>query len=172
MQIKFNGQYDKKLFFTAVRLANEPGRVSRLMYIMIALAFGVVVFMTAEELIATRDFAGNIIEIGLILLMGVVLYQAYLPPYLGALKMWNNTSVQRPLRGVIDKQGITYNFAEGNKNYAWSDFNRVRKTAGLITLITLGGMLLIFPRRFFKTDTDWERFTKLVDTRVISTKRK
>jgi len=32
--------------------------------------------------------------------------------------------------------------------------------------------LLIFPRYFFKTDADWERFTNLVGSKVISTKRK
>lgn len=37
MQIKFNGQYDKQLFFNAVRLANQPGRTSRLMYILVAM---------------------------------------------------------------------------------------------------------------------------------------
>ena len=172
MQIKFNGQYDKKLFFNAVRLANEPGRTSRLMYIMVGMVFGVVAVITAKDIIDTGDWAGNMIEIALILLMGLVLYQAYVPSYLGAKKMWNTTSVQRPLHGVVHKQGITYNFVEGSKSYAWSDFNRIRKTGGLVTLITLGGMLLIFPRHFFKNNTDWERFTNLVSTRVISTKRK
>lgn len=172
MQIKFNGKYDKKLFFTAVRLANEPGRTSRMMYILVGMVFGVVTITTINDIIATGDFAGNLIEIALILLMGLVLYQAYIPSYLGARKMWNTTSVQRPLSGYITNKGITYQFEQGNKFYAWSDFNRLRKTPNLITLITLGGMLLIFPRHFFKNDADWGRFVKLIDTSVISTKRK
>ena len=172
MQLKFNGKYDKKLFFNAVRLANEPGRTSRLMYIMVGMVFGVVTVTTINDLIATGDWAGNMIEIALILLMGLVLYQAYVPSYLGARKMWTTELEQRIMSGNISKNGIIYNFTKGDKSYAWSDFNRLRKTPNLITLITLGGMLLIFPRHFFKNDSDWERFTKLVSTRVISTKRK
>ncbi|MBT3315696.1 MAG: YcxB family protein [Anaerolineae bacterium] len=172
MQIKFNGKYDKKLFFNAVRLANEPGRTSRMMYILVGMVFGVVTVTTINEIIQTGDLAGSIIEIALILLMGLVLYQAYVPSYLGARKMWTAELEQRIMSGKISKDGITYNFPQGDKSYLWSDFNRLRKTPHLVTLITLGGMLLIFPRYFFKTDADWERFTNLVSTRVISTKRK
>jgi hypothetical protein len=172
MQIKFNGQYIKELFFNAVRLANEPGRTSRMMYIFVGLVFGVMAATTAQELIKTGDWAGNIINIALILLMGVVLYQAYVPPYLGARRMWTSELAQRQFKGFVTKNGITYNFPKGDKVYQWSDFNRLRKTSSLVTLITLGGMLLIFPRYFFKTDADWERFTNLVGSKVISTKRK
>jgi hypothetical protein len=172
MQIKFNGKYNKKLFFNAVRLANEPGRTSRLMYIFVGMVFGVITITTINEIIKTSDFAGQIIEIALILLMGLVLYQAYIPPYLGARKMWTVELEQRIFSGIISKNGITYNFPKGDKAYTWADFNRLRKMPNLITLITLGGMLLIFPRHFFKSDADWERFGKLVGTRVISTKRK
>ena len=172
MQIKFNGKYDKKLFFNAVRLANEPGRTSRLMYIMVGMVFGVVTVTTINDIIATGDWAGNMIEIALILLMGLVLYQAYVPSYLGARRMWNTELEQRIMSGYITNKGISYKFEQGNKFYAWSDFNRLRKMPSLVTLITLDGMLLIFPHHFFKTDADWERFTNLVSTRVISTKRK
>ena len=172
MQIKFNGKYDKKLFFNAVRLANEPGRSSRLMYIMVAMVFGVVTVTTINDIIATDDWAGNMIEIALILLMGLVLYQAYVPAYLGARKLWTDELEQRIMSGKISKSGILYNFPKGDKSYAWSDFNRLRKTAHLITLITLDGMLLIFPSHFFKNDADWERFVNLIDTSVVVVKKK
>jgi hypothetical protein len=170
MQLKFSGKYDKKLFFNAVRLANESGRTARLMYILVAMVFGVMTVTTILEIVKTGDFAGQIIEIALILLMGLVLYQAYIPPYLGARKMWTSELEQRVMSGYIAKQGITYNFPKGDKIYAWSDFNRLRKTSNLVTLISLGGMLLIFPRHFFKSDADWERFINLIDTSVITTK--
>ncbi|OQX63422.1 MAG: hypothetical protein B5M51_05070 [Anaerolinea sp. 4484_236] len=172
MQIKFNGKYDKKLFFTAVRLANEPGRSARMLHILVAMVFGVMLVTTVQEIIKTGDIVGQIIEIALILLMGLVLYQAYVPSYLGARKMWNAELEQRIMSGTITKSGITYKFPKGDRFYAWSDFNRLRKMPNLITLITLGGMLLIFPRHFFKSDADWERFTNFIDTRVIVTKKK
>ena len=143
-----------------------------MMYLLVAMVFGVVTVTTINDIITTGDWAGNMIEIALILLMGLVLYQAYVPAYLGARKMWTAELEQRIMSGYITNKGITYKFEQENKFYAWTDFNRLRKMPNLITLITLGGMLLIFPRHFFKTDVDWERFAKLVSTRVISTKRK
>ncbi len=172
MQIKFNGQYTKELFFSAVRIANEPGRSSRMMYIFVGLIFGVMTVTTGNELIQTGDWAGNVINIALILLMGVVLYQAYVPPYLGARRMWTAELAQRQFKGFVTKNGITYNFPKGDKAYRWSDFNRLRQSKSIITLVTITGMLLIFPRYFFRTDTDWERFTKVVETNVIVTKKK
>lgn len=172
MQIKFNGKYDKELFFNAVRVANQPGRSSRIMYILVALVFGVMLVTTTKNVIQTGDFAGNLIEIALVLLMGVVLYQAYIPPYLGARKMWTPELAQRILNGTVTKKGITYTFPQGEKSYQWSHINRLRTTPSFVTLITLTGMLLIFPRRFFKTDADWERFRGVVETNVISLKKK
>ena len=142
------------------------------MYIMVGMVFGVVTITTINDIITTSDWAGNMIEIALILLMGLVLYQAYVPSYLGARRMWNAELEQRIMSGHISKQGITYNFPKGDKFYAWSDFNRLRKTPHLITLITLGGMLLIFPSYFFNNDTDWERFTKIINTSVVVVKKK
>ncbi len=172
MQIKFNGQYDKELFFKAVRVANQPGRSSRIMYILVALVFGVLLVTTTQKVIQTGDLVGSVIEIALILLMGVVLYQAYVPPYLGARNMWTVELSQRIFKGMVTKNGITYTFPQGDKSYQWSDFNRLRTTPSFITIVTLTGMLLIFPRRFFKTDADWQRFTELIKIKVITTRRK
>lgn len=172
MQIKFNGQYDKDLFFKAVRVANQPGRSARIMYILVALVFGVLLVTTIQTVIQTGDFAGNLIEIALVLLMGVVLYQAYVPPYLGARKMWTPELAQRIFKGAVTKNGITYTFPQDDKSYHWSDINRLRTTPSFVTLITLTGMLLVFPRRFFKTDADWQRFKSVIETSVITTRRK
>ncbi len=172
MQIKFSGKYDKKLFFAAVRLANQPERSARLLYILVAMVFGVVTVTTIGEIIKSGDWQSQIIEIALIALMGLVLYQAYVPAYLGARKLWTQELAQRQFNGYVTSKGITYKFEQGNKFYAWSDFFRRRQVAGLITLVTLKGMLLIFPRHFFKSDADWERFGNLVNTRIIVTKKK
>ena len=172
MQIKFNGQYDKELFFKAVRVANQPGRNARLMYIFVALVFGVLLVTTTKNIIQTGDLAGNLISLALILLLGVVLYQAYIPPYLGARKMWTPELARRVFKGTVTKSGITYTFPQGDKSYRWSEINRLRSAPSFLTLVTLTGMLLVFPRRFFKTDADWERFKSVVESNVVVTKKK
>lgn len=172
MHIKFNGQYDKELFFKAVRVANQPSRNARIMYVFVALVFGVMLVTTTKNVAQTGDLAGNLISIGLLLVMGFLLYQAYVPPYLGARKMWTPELARRLLKGAVTKSGITYNFPKGDKVYQWSDINRLRTTPSFVTMVALSGMLLIFPRRFFKTDADWERFRSVVESNVVSVKKK
>ncbi|NOY97649.1 MAG: YcxB family protein [Chloroflexi bacterium] len=169
MQIKFNGQYDKKRFFAAVRLANSPQRNRRVVYLLVWMVLGVMLVSAVGTFFETREVAPILLHLALIVLLGAVLWQAYLPPYLAARKMWANPSVRRTLHGVVTKQGITYNFSAGQKSYTWGQISRVRKTGNLVTLVTNGGMLLVFPRGFFRSQTDWERFVKLVETRILPT---
>ncbi len=92
----------------------------------------------------------------------------YLQPYLGARSLWANPSVRRKLAGVVTKNGIVYQLDVGNNEILWERFNRVRKANNLITLVTREGLLVIFPRTFFKNEADWRKFERLVDTRIVT----
>ncbi len=172
MQIKFNGRYDKSLFYRAVHLANRPQRSARMMYIFVALFFVFLLGLTVRNLLQTGDLAANLVSIAFLLVLGILLYKTYLLPYLGARKMWTPELAARIFKGTVDKKQITYYFPQAEKSYFWSDINRLRTAPTFITLVTLTGMLLIFPRRFFKTDADWARFKNIVETNVINISKK
>jgi hypothetical protein len=91
-----------------------------------------------------------------------------LQPYFGARSLWANPSVRRKLIGVITNKGIIYQLEEGNNEILWERFNRLRKANNLVTLVTREGLLVIFPRTFFKNESDWQKFERLVDTRVVT----
>ena len=169
MQINFQGQYDKNLFFKAVRIANQPVR-SRdgLMFFLLVVALGALGVLTIR-LIQTGDWESNLIYIIAAVIMGGVSAFNLLRPYFAARKLWANPGVRRELRGQITNQGITYQFQEGKNEILWGQFTRLRKTAGLVTLVRKDGLLVVFPRRFFKSSGDWENFEKLVERKVIST---
>jgi hypothetical protein len=168
MEIPFNGQYDKELFFKSVRLANQPPKNRRFMQtfmlVFIVAAIGVLV----SRLIETGDLMGNATYIALVMLIGAFLARSYIQPYLAAREMWANPSVQRKLNGVITKRGITYQLEEGNNEIPWERFLRVRRARNLTTLTTREGLLVIFPQHFFKNDADWQRFNSLVASKVVS----
>ena len=168
MEIAFRGQYDKNLFYKSVMLANQAPKNRRFVQtIMLVFVVAAIVILVAR-LIETRDVLGNATYITLVMIIGAFLARSYLQPYLAARKMWKNPAVRRQLIGVITKSGIRYQLEEGGNEILWDRFTRVRKVHNLITLVTREGLLVIFPRPFFNNEADWQKFGKLVDTKIIS----
>lgn len=166
MQIDFQGQYDKDLFFKAVALANRPPKNrQRLLSFMLVIAIGATGVIT-YRIITSGDWSGNIVYLAAAIFMGGFAGQIFLRPYFAARKLWANPGSRRPLKGTITNQGINYVFPEGENLITWEQFNRLQKTANLVTLIRKDGLLLVFPRRFFKSETNWKKFKKLVDSKV------
>ena len=168
MEITFRGQYDKDLFFQAVTLANPPpkgrrfARTFMLVFIMVGLA------VLISRLIETGDILGHATYIALMMIIAAFLTVSYLQPHLAARKMWAIKSVRQKLAGVITKKGIEYHLKAGDNQIKWERFLRVRKAHNLLTLVTREGLLVIFPRTFFKNDSDWQKFARLVETRIVA----
>lgn len=167
MQIKFQGQYDKDLFFKAVALANRPPKNrQRLLSILFVIAIGAM-GVIGYRIITSEDWAGNFVYFAAAVFMGGYVAYIFLRPYFAARKLWANPGTQRPLKGTINKLGITFVFPEGEITIEWKDFYRPQKTNDLITLVRQkDGLLVIFPQRFFKGESDWQKFNKMVDNKV------
>ena len=133
------------------------------------LAFIVVaIIVLIARLVETGDILGHATYITVVMLIGAFLARSYLQPYLAARKMWNNPSVRRKLAGVVTKKGIEYRLEAGNNEIPWERFTRVRRAQNLVTLVTREGLLVIFPSTFFKNEADWQKFERLVDTKIVS----
>jgi hypothetical protein len=166
MEIKFQGRYDKSLFFKSVRLANRPvgsrGRYLAIMLVFALIAVGILIYRVLE----TGDFVGNAILIIAAVALGCIVALVYLQPYFSARKMWSNPGTRRELKGQVTNRGIVYNLKGGQNEIHWERFSRIRKTGDVVTLVRKDGLLVIFPRRFFKRDADWRRFNKLASSKV------
>ena len=169
MEIPFHGQYDQDLFYKSVMLANQPPKNRRLVRTFMLLFIAAAVVVLVMRLADSGDVLGNATYIALMMLVGAFLGRSYLQPYLAAREMWKNPSVRRKLAGVVTQKGILYRLDAGENEILWERFLRVRKVKNLITLTTREGLLVIFPRAFFKNDADWQKFERLVNTRVVST---
>ena len=171
MDIQFQGQYDRKVFFNAVRIANRPaGNQKRfLMFMMLFTGGGLILIL--YRVFDTGDFAGNAILLFAALIMVVVLIGIYLQPFFTARKLWAGPGVRRYLKGNITNKGIQYHLSEGVNDIAWIRVSRVRKGVGLVTLIRNDGLLMIFPRSFFRRDSDWRKFNQVVEKRIIQNRQ-
>jgi hypothetical protein len=168
MEITFRGQYDKNLFFKSVMLANQPPRNRRIAQSFLLAFILVAIVVLVIRLIESHDILGNAIYITVVMIISAFLARAYLQPYLAARTMWRNPSVRRKLTGVVSKKGIKYRLKEGSNELLWERFIRVRKAQNLVTLVTREGLLIIFPRSFFKNEADWQKFERLVDMKIVS----
>ena len=167
MEIKFNGNYEKDLFFRAVSLANQPPKNRRIMRTFMLVFILVGLYVLLLRLIETGDVLGHATYIAMMLIIIAYLSVSYTQPYLAARKMWSNEFVRQKLNGIITKKGILYQLKAGNNQILWDRFTRVRKSQLLFTLVTREGLLVIFPRSFFKNEPDWQKFVRLVETKIV-----
>ena len=168
MQIKFQGQYDRNLFFKAVALANRPPKNrQRLLSFMLVIAIGAL-GVIGYRIITSGDLTGNILYLAAAIFMGGFVAQIFLRPYIVARKLWADPGTRRPLKGMATNQGVVYTFTEGEVTINWPRFNRLQKTDDLVTLIRNDGLLAVFPQRFFKSESNWKKFNKLVDENVVA----
>ena len=167
MQINFKGQYDRNLFFKAVALANRPPKNrQRLLSFLLVIAVGAV-GVIGYRIITSGDLLGNALYLAAAIFMGGFVLQIFLRPYFAARNLWANPGTQRPLKGTVTNQGITYTFPEGEVVIEWKRFNRVQKTDDLVTLVRNDGLLVVFPRSFFTSEGNWKKLNKLVAEKII-----
>jgi hypothetical protein len=168
MQINFQGQYDRDLFFRAVMLANRPPKNrQRLLSVLLVVAIGAL-GVISYRIITTGDLLGNAIYLAAAIFMGGLVVQIFLRPYFVARKLWENPGTRRPLRGTVTNRGITYVLPEGENQIEWGRFNRLQRNDQMVTLVRKDGLLIVFPRSFFKSENNWKKFNRLVDEKVVS----
>jgi hypothetical protein len=163
MEIKFQGQYEKKDFFRAVRIANQPPK-NQIRFLWLMIAFSVVALvMLFYRIYQTKDLIGNaILLLATMLIFGVISW-IVLRPFFTARKLWSDPGVQRFLKGKITNHAVIYHLKEGNNEIRWDQFSRVRKIDELVTLVRRDGLMLVFPKSFFQRESDWRKFSHLVE---------
>lgn len=170
MEIKFSGKYDKELFFRSVRLANLPARSQRFLQPLMLVFVLTALIVLMVRLVNSGDLVGNASYIAVIMITGSFVARAYLLPVLAARKLWSNPALQSELHGRVTRNGIIYTLQKGQNEMPWNRFRRIRRARGLTTLVARDGLLVIFPRHFFKTDNDWQKFNQWVDANIIAIK--
>jgi hypothetical protein len=169
MDIEFGGQFDRRVFYRAVALANMPSRkwhIFRLASVALMLIL-LAVFVTASLIGREPDvyrIARSSVSAGIACFL-------LLLPYIDALRiaarLWRSASVRQRLVGRITGHGVVYGSSTEGKEYPWESFASLRKSRDVAVLVTADGTMAILPRSFFASDGDWARFQKLADIKVV-----
>jgi hypothetical protein len=173
MEIEFHGTYTRQDVFRAVLLANKPTTRKALVRIGISLlAIGLyvafVVFAAEKTQAPLLDTGSLGRHLFTLILVGFFQFYPEILSLITAAKLWRDPVFRNPFSGTISSAGIQYT---GKKSLLdWKRFKKRQISTDLIALLTKDGILSFFPRRFFRSDADWERVTQLVSFKELDLK--
>jgi len=77
-----------------------------------------------------------------------------------------NKLIQQSFHGTVSEAGIHWRSDTSEMNMPWNMFHKARLANTLVLVYTSPRQALFFPRNFFASDADWERFCALVRRRL------
>ncbi|MBN2393809.1 MAG: hypothetical protein JXR84_23960 [Anaerolineae bacterium] len=174
MEINFQGQLDKKLFFRAVALASRPAKRNRVMRVIFSIILvGLTVAMIADILVngirETEQFRVVRVLLSLVT-VSYVLLTPYIRSWRTATRLWHDSSIQATQSGGVTSSGIVYKSSRSQKEYSWQQYSKKQIQPEMIVLLTVDGILTVLPCDFFSCDADWERVKQLVDFNMVEPK--
>jgi hypothetical protein len=90
-------------------------------------------------------------------------------PRMAVRQAWRrNELVKMPVSGAADATGIEWDGQYIRGHYPWTVLKKYRRAAAMVVVYTQPNSVMFFPRSFFSSDTEWERFVALVAEKVTS----
>jgi hypothetical protein len=171
MDIEFSGHHHRAAYFHAVSVAYRPTfrMFANRVFFAVALASLYLAYQlnlapdrTLPFLTPSRLF-WHIVAVLIFLLL---IAEPYLAPVYIAMRLWRDPSVQVEWEGRVNSRGIT--FSASGRNILWESFrDMILEPDGIILKTGPAGFLWL-PRDYFHSDSDWQRFCQLAETKVRS----
>jgi hypothetical protein len=169
MQIEFSGTHTRGEYFRAVLLAFQPaprGMVNRAAIAAAAAIFYVafLVRWAGSDGVNLSEPVRLLLHVLAAAIVLFILLEPYIIALVTAVRLWRDPALHTEWTGRITVAGIT--FLPSERQLRWESVVRSAKSAGLVVLLTGPARFLALPRVFFRSDEDWERFLRLVDSKV------
>lgn len=171
MDIEFRGRYEKSQYLKAIRLAGTPSKWSTLWRIFLFLLMTGLTIAYAVTAGQDGGFDGfrltRILRyLVMIVFLAGIIFMPFVNIYCTANRLWKDPLIRREISGYVSTQGITY----GTTLTAWNDFAFKFITDDLVVLLTADRVISTLPRNFFKTESDWQNFRRMVEYYVLVAK--
>ena len=171
MDIEFSGYHHRATYFHAVYVAYRPTfrMFASRAFLAVALASLYLVYQMnfapdrTLPLLAPTRLLWHIVAL---LIFFILLAEPFLAPVYVAIRLWRDPSVHVEWQGRVNTRGIT--FSASGRNILWDSFREMILVPDGIILKTGAAGFLSLPRDFFHSDSDWQRFCKLAETKVHS----
>lgn len=172
MDIEFKGQYDTAAIRQAVELVQTPARPLQSLRLLALLGSLAVIFYAVQTALADRFL--NTLEMLEIVIPLVIILYFLIEPWLKKRRLAKVIQGDRQpalMAGRITGAGVIYYKSPANqapgKEIPWEAFAHAAKSGDLLALLTVDGVLAIFPRSFFHSQQDWDTFQALAKEKVI-----
>jgi len=169
MDIEFSGHHLRAAYFHAVYVAYRPTfrMFASRAFLAVALASLYLVYQMNLAPDRTLPFlapARLVWHIVALVVFFLLLAELFLAPVYVAIRLWRNPSVHVEWQGRVNTRGIT--FSVSGRIILWDSFREmILEPDGMILKTGPAGFLSL-PRNFFHSDSDWQRFCKLAETKV------
>jgi hypothetical protein len=171
MDIEFSGHHHRAAYFHVVYIAYRPTLRMFASRAFLAVALASLYLAYQMNLAPDRTLPllapGRLMwHIVALLIFFLLLAEPFLAPVYVAIRLWRDPSVHVEWQGRVNTRGIT--FSASSRNILWDSFREMILEPDGIILKTGAAGFLSLPRDFFHSDSDWQRFCKLAETKVHS----
>jgi len=171
MDIEFSGYHHRTPYFHAVYIAYRPTfrMFASRAFLAVALASLYLVYqlnLSPDRTLPLLAPTRLVWHIAAILIFFLLLAEPFLAPVYVAIRLWRDPSVQVEWQGRVNTRGIT--FSASGRIILWNSFREIILEPDGIIFKTGPAGFLSLPRNFFHSDSDWQRFCRLAETKVHS----
>lgn len=171
MEIHFTGSYEKKLYYKSVSLAHRPTKLSAVLRIsgvalLLILYLAMVVDVFQQESRSTSDYTHLLSYLLTIVVLSSMILKPYINAFVTSRNAWKNPITHQPILGVVSNSGIRFGTRSTAPSIKWEAFTKLEKTENLIVLVTIDLGMVILPRSFFQSDSDWETLQQWIERYV------
>jgi hypothetical protein len=160
MEIQFEGSLTKEDYLDMVKLSSRPLNSSwlRIDLWLLLVSFGVVLVFGSIWLLLLKHT-----ETGILLAVGVVLLVIGMKIKTAPRNLWKqNEALRAPQRGTVSDDAIQFMSSFGESRFEWAAISGFGEYKETILLFQSNTMVIPFPKRFFNSKEDWDRFRQLV----------
>ena len=161
MEIEFEGSYDIKTIRKKTALAEQPSQKHLIRQLSLALFLALLLAVVVMNIYQSKEcFSSNSLFGILLLFMIYYIIQPYIAPYLAVIQA-SMVPIKAPVRrGTVSSEGIKY-LSDGNVEIiSWNKIYKAKQTDDLVVLFADYSPSIAFPRKFFKSEVDWQQFRR------------
>jgi hypothetical protein len=161
MEIPFAGQITQTDYLQAQALHGKASKapfVLGTIFVFMVIAAGVSSF-------SEPAIVGSALPV--IAFLAILTAASWWGPRFQAIYSWkNNKTFQKPFSGTITPDRIHFDTTYSESNMSWEVYVHYKQSPTMMLLYQSPNLMNIFPKKFFKSDPDWEAFIKLVQENV------
>ena len=166
MSIEFEGFYNQKVLYKQATLVEHPSTKVLFRRFAFGIPLGLLLAWLVRDMYHSKQYFTRY-TFG-VLILAVLFYkvaiESFVSPYLAMLQALVMTKKELFRKGKISSEGICYIVPDlFEPTTPWSKVYRVKKADDLVVLFVDSASPIAFPRSFFKSGPDWQKFNSWVN---------